>query len=51
MSYSNSGDNKIRRRKISSSNCHRNIVENDLVSSKYTQQNNRSDNIYYEYNK
>ena len=41
MSYSNSGDNKIRRRKISSSNCHRNIVENDLVSSKYTQQNNR----------
>ena len=40
MSYSNSGDNKIRRRKISSSNCHRNTVENDVVSSKYTQQSN-----------
>ena len=40
MSYSNSGDNKIRRRKISSSNCHRNIVEDNVVSSKYTQQSN-----------
>ena len=40
MSYSNSGDNKIRRRKISSSNCHRNLVEDNVVSSKYTQQSN-----------
>ena len=40
ISYSNIGDNKIRRRKISSSNCHRNIVEDNVVSSKYTQQSN-----------
>ena len=40
MSYYDSS-NKIRRRKVNSSNSHKNSIDSDIVTSRYKQENNK----------